>query len=205
MRALFRLSRAATVAGATVFLAAGAHTAAGGALPDPLILAGVLALVLAGVMPLSTRKISAPVMVAVLSVTQFALHEAFGILSETSASAPALAPGAAHVHMLGAAGSGYGGHTAGAHALSAHTLSDSPAMLAAHAIATLATALLLAKGEAALWALLAWLRPLVRLLAAAVLHPTPAVPAFTEELLPRVWRSLRLPALRGPPAAFAVA
>ena len=82
---------------------------------------------------------------------------------------------------------------------------EGPAMLAAHAVATLATALVLARGEAAVWALISWLRPLVRMLEALILLPAPAVPAFTQEHLPRVWRSLRLPARRGPPSAFAVA
>ena len=36
-------------------------------------------------------------------------------------------------------------------------------MLVAHIVATAACALLLTKGEDALWALAAWLRPLVRL------------------------------------------
>jgi hypothetical protein len=78
-------------------------------------------------------------------------------------------------------------------------------MLTAHFLATLATGVLLARGEAALWALLSWLRPLLRLLAALAPRPTPAVPAFTEETLPRLWRGLRLPALRGPPTISAVA
>ncbi|WP_336854084.1 hypothetical protein [Sinomonas albida] len=195
MRAVFRLSRAAAVAGVSVLLAAGAHTAAGGALPDPLILAALLALSLVAVMLISGRKISATAMLAVLSATQLVLHEAFIVLSEGPNTAPVLAPGSEHVHVLGMMASSGG----------AHVHSEGPEMLAAHAVATLATALVLARGEAAVWALLSWLRPLVRMLAALVLLPAPAVPTFTQEHLPRVWRSLRLPARRGPPSAFAVA
>ena len=61
-------------------------------------------------------------------------------------------------------------------------------MLAAHAAATLGCALLLARGEAALWALAAWLRPLVALprpVTADADAPVPAAfpPAAVEQLL----------------------
>ena len=195
MRALFRLSRAAAVACATVWLAAAAHTTAAGSLPDPLILAAVLALALLPAVALAGRKISAPAMLAVLSAGQVALHEAFDVLSVSASTPPLPTPVTGHVHVLGALSApGAGGQASG------HTAT----MLFAHVLATVVTALLLARGEAALWALLAWLRPLVRILTPLALHPTPAVPAFTDDLLPRSWRGLRLPARRGPPAAFAV-
>lgn len=196
MRSTFRLARAAVVAGATVFLAAGAHSASGGSLPDPLIMMGVLALVALPVMALSGRRISAPAMLAVLGAGQFALHNAFAVLSVSSTSAPTLAPGAGHVHVVGTIAGAPG---------AAHHHADSSPMLMAHMVATALTALLLAYGEAALWALLAWLQPLVRLLAALVLHPAAAVPTFIEEAHPRAWRGLRLPAWRGPPSPAAVA
>ncbi|WP_138444868.1 hypothetical protein [Sinomonas susongensis] len=197
MRALFRLSRAVVIAAATVFLAAGAHVAGGGILPDPLIVAGILALVALAVMTLTGRKIRPWLMLAVLGTGQFGLHEVFGALSDSASAPSALSPSAEHVHVLAALSApGIPGHL--------HGGSNSTSMLVAHAIATVLTALLLARGEAALWALLAWLRPLVRLLVAASPLPRPTAPAFTEEALPRAWRSLRLPARRGPPSAFAV-
>jgi hypothetical protein len=196
MGALFRLSRAAVVAVVTVFLAAAAHVAGGGALPDPLIAAGLLALTLLPVIALSGKRITPAAMLGILGSGQFALHGAFAGLSESATTAPALAPAAGHVHVLGA----FSSPLAGGHG---HT--ESAAMLTAHFLATLATGVLLARGEAALWALLSWLRPLLRLLAALAPRPTPAVPAFTEETLPRLWRGLRLPALRGPPTISAVA
>ena len=76
-------------------------------------------------------------------------------------------------------------------------------MLAAHALATLGCALLLAKGEAALWALAGWLRPLAGLPVTVTLDdvepvfavfPTPAAPH-------RPWRNLRQDSRRGPPSA----
>lgn len=195
MRALFRLSRAVVLATSVLFLAAGAHLAGGGSLPDPLIVLGLLALVTLPVIALAGRKISTPAMFAVLAAGQLGLHEAFASLSTSTSGAPALAPSAAHVHvltLLAARGPGQQVHT------------DTALMLLAHTIATVLTSLLLARGEAALWALLAWLSPLVRLLVAASPRPRPAVPAFIEEALSRAWRSLRLPSRRGPPSAFAV-
>ena len=73
-------------------------------------------------------------------------------------------------------------------------------MVALHAAATLATALVLGKGEAAVWALAAWLRPLVRILAAVAIPEWPHLSAPAAVVIPFRWRNLRLPALRGPPA-----
>jgi hypothetical protein len=76
-------------------------------------------------------------------------------------------------------------------------------MVAAHAVATLACALLLAKGEAALWALAAWLRPLAALPRAAAPDAAPPAPAaFPAIAAPRrPWRNLRQDIRRGPPSA----
>ncbi|KHL04408.1 hypothetical protein [Sinomonas humi] len=196
MRALFRLSRAVVVSSSTVLLAAGGHLAGGGSLPDPLVVVGILALVTLPVMALAGRKISPPMMFAILGVGQFGLHNAFEVLSASASSASTLSVASGHVHLMGAI-------SKPAHA--APMAMDTGHMLLAHAIATVLTALLLAHGESAVWALLAWLRPLIRLLVAASPSPEPHVPAFIEDALPRAWRSLRLPARRGPPRAFAVA
>lgn len=195
MRALFRLLRAVVVASSTVLLAAGAHLAGGGSLPDALVVVGVLALVTLSVMALAGRRISLPAMLALLGAGQFGLHNAFEILTESASSAPVLSMNAGHAHMLGMV-SPQG---------PAPMAMDSPSMLLGHVLATVVTALLLARGEAAVWALLAWLRPLVRLLIAASPPPRPAVPAFAQNALSHTWRSLRLPERRGPPSPFAVA
>ncbi|GHG59193.1 hypothetical protein GCM10012320_33200 [Sinomonas cellulolyticus] len=194
MRALFRLPRAAAVSGSTVLLAAAAHTAAGGSLPDPLIGAGLLALVLLPSVWLCGRKVSQAAMVAVLGVGQLTLHEAFNVLSQSSATVPTLGPTAGHVHVLA---------PLAAHAAGAAGHSEGTGMLLAHALATLATAILLARAEAALWALGDWLRPLVRMLALPALHPAPSVPAFTQVILARSRGVARLPTLRGPPPSCA--
>lgn len=74
-------------------------------------------------------------------------------------------------------------------------------MLILHAAATLATALILAGGEAAVWALAAWLCPPDpdRILTAVVIPDWPHLPAPRLTVIPSRWRSLRLPARRGPP------
>lgn len=198
MRAVFRLSRAAAVAGATALLAAAAHTAGGGRLPDPLIFLAILAVAFLPAAWLCGRRLTPTAVLGLLGAGQLVLHSAFAALSEASATVPQFSPTAGHVHVLGTPaplGLAAGGH---AHA-------DSPAMLAAHVPATLAVGLLLAKGEDALWALLAWLRPLIHLLLLPALHPFPTVAAYIPQALPRLWPSLRLPSRRGPPVATAVA
>lgn len=193
MRAAFRLSRAAVVTAATVLLAVAAHTAAGGALPDPLILLGLLALTLLPTAWLSGRRLTPAAVLGLLGTGQFVLHSAFDGLSEPVASLQ-LSPAAGHVHVLGSVSQGGPvGHVHG----------YSPAMFAAHALATLAVGLLIARGEAALWALLGWLAPLVRLLLVPAPSPAPTLPAYAPQPLPKIWRALRLPALRGPPVPSA--
>jgi hypothetical protein len=199
MRALFRLSRAATVAGATVLLASAAHLAGGGRLPDPLVFFAVLALAFLPAAWLCGKRLTPATVLGLLGSGQLVLHSAFATLSEASATVPQFSPTAGHVHILGAPAS------AEMAAAGVHVHGDSPAMLAAHILATLAVAFLLAKGEDALWALLAWLRPLVRLLLLPALHPFLTVAAYTAVVLPRLRPSLRLPSRRGPPVLAAVA
>ena len=75
-------------------------------------------------------------------------------------------------------------------------------MLAGHALAVLGTAWLLRQGEAALWQLLAWLRPLAVLPRLAVIAIAgPRTFAHDPILIPAPWRNLRRHSLRGPPAA----
>jgi hypothetical protein len=199
MRALFRLSRAAAVAGATVLLAAAAHVAGGGSLPDPLIFSAATALTFLPASWMCGKRLPPTAVLGLLGTGQLVLHSVFAALPESSATVPQFSPTAGHVHILGASTS------LGPAAAGAHAHGDSPAMVIAHVLATLAVGLVLAKGEDALWALLAWLRPLVRLLLLPALHPFPTVAAYAPRVLTRLWRSLRLPSLRGPPVLAAVA
>jgi hypothetical protein len=195
-RVPFHFLRAASLATTTLTLAAGAHVLGGGDLPAPGILLAVLALSVLVATSATRLKLNFAVMTALLSAGQFALHEIFTVFSSpVVASHPA--PDA---HHFSAAAMPVLDAAAHVHALASPT---SILMLTAHALATAACALLLARGEAALWALAAWLRPLVRLPEAV----TPdagiprAVPRAPAVLPHRPWRNLRQDSRRGPPSA----
>jgi len=77
-------------------------------------------------------------------------------------------------------------------------------MLIAHLVAALACALVLARGEQALWALVAWLAPALH---AAVAAPVPVVHGLVAPTarVPGVLAWLRANRLRGPPGSFVLA
>ena len=205
-RAPFHALRSAMVALTILSLAAGAHTLAGGQLPSPGILLALLALTGLASTTATRLKLNLPALAGLLGAGQLVLHEAF-----TAFSGPALSPS-----LAGAvSGPGDVAHHAGpgplpagfGSTLAAQGLDSGPTllMLAGHALATLLCAILLARGEAALWALAAWLRPLLRL-------PSPVTPdaivvpsaaGWPAESAPLPWRNLRRDCPRGPPAAVA--
>jgi hypothetical protein len=178
-----------------VLLASGAHAFGGGVLPEPGIMVLLFVLALVPVTLLAGRRITAPVMAVLLCSSQLILHEAFDTLSTASGFMPARGE---HVHGLGAV------LPAAAAGMGMHAAVPGVLMLVAHAVATLVTALVLAKGETALWMLAAWLRPLIQLPDSVVLHPLPRPAAFFDVFVPSRWRNLRLPAERGPPLAAAL-
>ncbi|MET1065934.1 MAG: hypothetical protein ABWX85_13350 [Arthrobacter sp.] len=190
----FRLIRAAAVATSVLSLAAGAHVLGGGQLPPVPVMGACMALVVLCTVLLTGRQLTVPALVAVLSASQVVLHEAFIVLSASGASAttPAI-----HVH-----GTSPGVTTLPAgHDLQRHlTPHMDPPMLGLHIAATLVTALLLAKAEAALWALAAWLRPLTGFRPVPILFPSPMAAIPSRRALGRRWRVLRRQPLRGPPA-----
>lgn len=195
-RAPFRLLRTAVVAAAVISLAAGAHILAGGQLPPAPLMAALTALTALGVVLVTKWEMTAFSLAAVLAAGQAVLHEAFSTLSGAT-TPPSNAP-ALHVHetVLRAPAASAGPE------LHRHLPADlDPPMLTLHVIATLATAVLLARGEAALWALAAWLRPLAGISVVRILFlPRQPLPAPRTVTLRR-WRVLRRPPLRGPPAA----
>jgi hypothetical protein len=203
----FHVLRAASLSTANLTLAAGAHVAGGGLLPAPGILLAVLALTLLSATIATRLRLSFPAMITVLGAGQFVLHELFAAFSPTGSVAGSLAgthgshdPGAA-VSLLSAA------QLAPSQTPAGHLLEPAtPAgilMLLTHALATVACSLLLAKGESALWALAAWLRPLVRLPEAVAPDAghSPAVPGPRAVTPLRPWRNLRQHSRRGPPSA----
>lgn len=204
-RAPFHALRSAMVALTALSLAAGAHTLAGGQLPPPGILLALLALTGLAATTAARLKLNLPALAGILGAGQLVLHEAF-----TAFSGPA----------LGSSASGTAADAAPHHVASVHLTAGADStlaaagpdlqfsllsllMLAGHALATLLCAVLLARGEDALWSLAAWLRPLLRL-PAAVAPDAVAVPAVTgwpAESAPLPWRNLRRDCRRGPPAA----
>jgi hypothetical protein len=208
----FHLLRSATVAATVVLLAAAAHILGGGSLPGAGIMAAVLAMTGLVTTLATRRQLRLPAMTAVLGAGQLALHEVFTALS-VPPSAAASAVGAGH-HLTGQAGlvsdRGLGerglpfAQAADAAAGHVHQI-DTPLtalMLTGHIVATLLCAGLLARGEAALWFLAAWLRPLVYL-------PSPVAPDGgrlpaavrpRRDFTPLPWRNLRQDCRRGPPA-----
>jgi hypothetical protein len=195
-RTPFHFLRAASLSTGVLTLAAGAHILGGGELPAAGILLAALALAVLAATAATRLKLNFTAMTALLGAGQFALHEVFTVFSTpTAASHPA---SAAH-HLSSAA---IPALDAAAHV---HATAN-PAgilMLAAHALATGVCALVLAKGEAALWALAAWLRPLVRLPEAVTpdAGTSRAVPGPPAVRPHRPWRNLRQDSRRGPPSA----
>lgn len=203
MGSALRFGRSAVVAAAVLCLAAGAHTAAGGAMPPAAVVLALGALTWLPVMVLAGRRLGPVTVLAVLSFGQLALHQAFELFGtvQCAPSGP-MAEHAGHAGHLG-----HAGHAAVALdcvSASAHT-GNSPGMLAAHVLATAVTALMLARGEAALWALAGWLRPLVQLPTATAAPVRVSLPINTQAPLPLYTAYLvRLMPLRGPPAGVNV-
>ena len=201
-------ARATALGGTVTALAAGAHAWAGGALPHPLILAVMLALVALGSTALARLTLRLPALVGVLGAGQLILHEAFTALSASQAASPeaaAVLTRGRHQHA-GDAAAALGSVHSVPDALAAHSHAT-PAMMALHAAATLLCAVVIRKAERAVEALAAWLRPLTRLPRPAAVVPAVRVrtvpPRPARRVLP--WRQLAPPPLRGPPAAPAFA
>lgn len=190
----FRLPRSAVVAAVILALATGAHTLAGGRLPPAPVMAACTALVLLGVVLVTRWRLTATALAGILAAGQWMLHAAFSVLSETVPAGPAPVP---HLHTAAAAGLPV------SHELPhSHLPADlDPPMLGAHILATLVTAVFLARGEAALWALAAWLRPLAGIQAVPIPVTSPTIPPAPRHALARRWRALRRQPLRGPPTA----
>jgi hypothetical protein len=143
LRPEWRAVRVAVLGGASLLLASSAHAIGGGDLPGPGLLA-VAAVVLGLVaVPLTGRRCRTGVLLGVLGVQQTLLH----LLFSSAAAHPTCEPSGlqAAAHQLGAA--------CGMHGAMPMTESGSTgwAMVIAHAVATVATAWLLGRGEAWLW------------------------------------------------------
>ena len=211
LRGPLRLFRAALVTSLAVALAVAGHMLGGGQLPDVTSLAGTAAALLAPTAWLARRQLSFATLSGVLGAGQLMLHTAFTALSPGASCLPQLPLSQLPLTQLPLAqlpltGSlAHGGHaglscSAAMERMPMGNGGDSPAMLAGHLLATLATAWLLRSGEAALWQLLAWLRPLVRLPRPAGFTPATHRPgAWPTVFVAAHRRNLRHDTLRGPP------
>lgn len=196
-RTPFHALRSAALSVTIVALAAGAHVLGGGQLPAAPVLFALLALTGLATTLATRFKLGFPALAALLGAGQLGLHEAFTAFSPLSVAVPGQSG-----HHLGT-GSAVPGIEAGAVHL--HEL-DAPLgwlMLTGHVLASAASAMVLAKGEQALWQLAAWLRPLLRVLR-LVFRPdvgsSPVAFGAPELFTPRPWRNLRQDSRRGPPA-----
>ncbi|GAB4100878.1 hypothetical protein [Sinomonas halotolerans] len=204
-----RWMRTTAMAGTVTALAAGAHAWAGGSLPHPTVLAALLALVALGSTLLGRVTLRLPALIGVLGAGQLALHEAFTLLSMPAAvpaeAANALAFGR-HQHVGDAVSALASSHPAAGAAAPEHAHA-SWAMVALHAVATLACAAVIRQSELALTALAEWIRPLLHLPQPPAVVPAPAPAAAPPYPVQRAlaWRTLAPPPLRGPPPATAFA
>lgn len=197
VRAPFHFLRAALLSTGILTLAAGAHVLGGGELPAAGILLAVLALTVLAATTATRLKLNFAAMTALLGAGQLALHEVFTVFST-----PVIAAGPAPTGTHHLSGTALPALEAAAH-LHATGTTGGLVMLVTHTVATAACALLLTKGESALWSLAAWLRPLVRLPKAVTpdAGPPPWVPGPPAVLPLRPWRNLRQHSRRGPPSA----
>ncbi|MEX5237414.1 hypothetical protein [Kocuria arenosa] len=195
-RAPLPLVRAVLVTALVLALAGAGHLAGGGALPSPLLLIVLGMGVLGPVAWAAGYRLSLGRLLVILGATQWVLHEAFSVLSAATACHHA---------------------PVGHHGLHSGLVSACPPtpvleighhdpiglglpMLVGHGLAVVATAVVGAQAENALWLAREWLRPLlaaagpVRLLLTC---PQPPMPLEPRPVL--VWRGLRWDRVRGPP------
>ena len=199
--------RAAAFGVVTLVLASGAHISAGGALPSITVLSLLAVPLMLAAGALASRRCGPVLLVGSLSAGQVLIHESLMVLTAHSAvdMFPA-EPGAHHAAQALVAGQG-SVHSAAAMGGAAVAGADgsSVTMKAAHVLATLVTALLLARGEQALWRL-----------ATRLLPALPAEPVLVGCARLQPPTLLSLPALRpsvvscgvglrGPPERFAAA
>jgi hypothetical protein len=160
-RGATRLARAAAFGVSTLVLTIGAHVAAGGGLPSAGVLVALALPLTVAAMFLTGRRCGPAVLLGSLATAQVLLHETFMTLT-------------AHVPVdLSAAGLGaqHDAHALLHGQVSAHAASAmgdaavtgaggrSVTMQVAHVVATVITALVLARGEQALWQMVSRLLP----------------------------------------------
>ncbi len=188
-----RALRGAAASAVAVVIAATSHTIGGGVAPAPWLVLAVALLAWPVAVLLVGRRPSLVRIGTAVAAAQALLHVAFAAVG--SADPRAAAPAAHGGHLSHGAGL-----MAGAWDVPAVVHAD-PAMLAAHALAAVLTAALLARGEAVLRAVLRGIRRLLDRRAPAL--PSPTRPPTRTVPMPRLAASVVLLSplsRRGPPA-----
>ncbi|WP_104141357.1 hypothetical protein [Arthrobacter sp. ZGTC131] len=193
-----RFLRTLVIAAAVLGLAAAAHTAAGAALPPPPVMLLLTALAFPPVMALSRHRLNLTALATILTAGQGLLHLAFTGLSGSPGHCTAAGTAAVGHHQAFAIPEcAVTGAAAAGHQVVAGT---GVAMTVTHALAVLVTAIVLARGEDAVWQLRAWLRPLAGILQPVSVAPGARVPALRIGTIPRSTPHTQVAAPRGPPS-----
>jgi hypothetical protein len=201
LRPNWRAVRVAVLGATSLLLATSAHTFGGGDLPAPGVLA-VTAIVLGLLaVPLTGRRCKTGLLLAVLGVQQTLLH----LLFSSAAAVPTCEPAGlqAAAHQLGAACDMHGGVLMSVQSTTPMTAAGTTswAMIIAHALATVATAWLLGRGEAWLWRTAEQvIRAALGTLTGRLADARPRL-IILERLSPWVAHVYAHSAPRGPPAA----
>lgn len=219
-----RVARAGGLALVGLTLAGGAHVVGGGSLPGPMGLVALLTVLLGPAALVTARPMPASRLLAWLGGAQVGMHLTLEALAGPlpphpgAAGAAGAAAVTAHRHGIlplpdpsgtaGTAGTGgLGTAVLGTGGLGVAGTGVDPGllghagwgMLAAHAVATVLTALALARGESLLW-LLRSLLPALPRRAVSLPRPIPVL-AVTVTAPPRAGRRRRSTSPRGPPVA----
>ncbi len=205
---VLRLARAGVLTLATVSLSLAAHVAAGGSAPGLVGLLLVVVPVLAATLLTTGRRLGLTGIGSLVAITQVGLHSAFMALTMNSGMALTMNGGMART-MGGGAGAVVtashhsqsvittGGAVSGPSLVDLALSGGSPAMTGAHVVAAGLVALILARGEAALWSLWSWLAPPMPV--AARLGVLAGEPVATGRTTTRSVDHSTRPRPRGPP------
>lgn len=195
------LLRSAAVTVTVIALSAAAHTAAGGTLPTPGIIAALGALLMLPARLLVSRQRPARVLTGILAAGQLLLHELFGLLPpQPGCSGRALQTG--H-HATGPVTICSPGSMPATHLQAGDDL-PAALMLLAHLTAAAATAAMIARGESALRLAADFILRMFRLPAPSRLRPALQVPVAGCRTMTAESAVHRPDRPRGPPA-YAVA
>jgi hypothetical protein len=191
-RGATRWARAAAFGVGVLTIAAGAHVAGGDALPSLTVLALLAIPVTVAAFALTSRRCGLALLLGSMAAAQVLLHQT---LMALATPVPGDMPG----QMSATSASAMGGHAM------AQAEGRSFTMTAAHVVATVVTAWLLARGEQALWQLVSRLLPALPGESVVVGHGCPQTPAPAD--VPALVPSLVSGGvgLRGPPVRLVAA